>query len=685
MVSIEQTSRHSSLTIYHSTVIKYPTHIFKFTCTAGVPSFTKVADTVELCAYLGVSHGTTTSLNGKPGTGLFWVSDVNGYNLRVYNAVPSNPQLTLINHFQIPSVAKFTRPVFGNGRVYIGTTAGYLYGFGTLSNPPMNCSAPDFGTVDVQSSTVVKTINCTAKIAFKVTNVTTSNPFSVNGMSALPLAVAAGKMFSFQATFSPNTIGDLSAEAVIATINGATGYSTSTHLTLHGKGESVAPFLDLSPSTISFQAITGQQTGGLNQTLLLINSGDTLLTISGVQYSQESQTGPFTTITSFDSLKVGPFTFYNFPTTIQPNTPSIVTVNFDSSKTGNYSSYFVVNSDGGNRTFNITGVTGDAPVGLIEFQTMDGLGWVQYNPSVTFTFGNVTENQVRFLKLRVTNNASINASPLSLAVSKAPIGNGLINANNLVDLGEGTILAPGESATATLYCSPPKTQWNTDSYQGRAEWTMNMNDPTFGHQDIPFICNAVAEQAPPLLPDGNGQYRYLGCFKENNPGRQLKTQLYGSDQNTNAKCITACAAGNYVFCGTQYNRECWAGPTVPNLQVDEANCNFPCKGDVNEICGGNGIAGGAYISLFVDSLQGSGSGTGGGPFVNPGVGGYTSIGCYTESTTGRALPNGKTVASKTVANCVSACSGSSYKYAGVEYGGEVRGSSAENLAYANFR
>jgi hypothetical protein len=607
---------------------------------------------------------------------------VNGFNLRVYNAVPINGQMNLIKNFTISSVTKFTRPVFGNGRVYIGTTAGYIYGFGSTTKPSMTCTIPDFGIISIETPAAPTTVNCTATIAFKVTGIALENTtdFSLSGLPVFPLTVAAGQTFSFNATFSPTTVGAISADVAIATTNGVTGYSVSTLVSLLGTGQSIAPLLSVSPIMVSFQEITGEQSGGVNQTILFTNSGNSLLTISSIQSSPTSSTGPFTTSTTFATLQVGAFTFYNVPETIAPNGASTVTVNFDTSETGNFSSYLVVNSNGGNKVFSVNGTSGDAPVALVEFQTIDGLGWVQFQPGMNFTFGNVTENQTRSLKLRVTNNAPVDSADLSLQVSKAPFGVGIISANNLVDLDEGTLLGPGESATATLYCSVPKVQWNTDSYIGQAEWTMNVNDPTFGHQDIPFVCNAVAEQAPPLLPNGTGQYRYVGCFKENNPGRQLKTQIYGNDNNTIAMCVAACAAGNYAFCGTQYNRECWGGPTIPNLQVDDANCDFPCMGNINQICGGNGIgsnAGGAYISLFADSLQVGGNITApitpvGGPFVNPGVGGYTSIGCYTESTTGRALPYEKTVALKTVASCASACSSFSYIYAGLEYGGEVQ-------------
>jgi hypothetical protein len=133
---------------------------------------------------------------------------------------------------------------------------------------------------------------------------------------------------------------------------------------------------------------------------------------------------------------------------------------------------------------------------------------------------------------------------------------------------------------------------------------------------------------------------------------------------------------------------------IPSLKVDDMNCNYPCKGDIKQVCGGNGEGdgeGGAYISLFADSTTwdgnytrpdspgnnpgnpGNGGGNGGNPtpVTNPGVNGYKSIGCYTEATNGRALPNEAKPAKKTVALCVQACAANNYKYAGLEYAGEV--------------
>ncbi len=271
---------------------------------------------------------------------------------------------------------------------------------------------------------------------------------------------------------------------------------------------------------------------------------------------------------------------------------------------------------------------------------------------------------------------------MEITVSKPPFGvDGIIGAANHVDLAEGASLASGESATATLFCAAPKTQWNSDPYDGFAHWTLNTNDAVMGKQNIGFTCKAVAEQAAPLQPNGLGTYRYAGCFKENNPGRQLKTLLYGDNNNTNAKCIAACARAGYAYCGTQYNRECWGGPTIPVQQVDEASCNYPCTGDLNQYCGGNGFgvnAGGSYISLFATSSAPGGNGTAppppppaGGPTPPTGTAGYTLVGCYTEAKNGRALPNQIKPLNATVAGCIAAAAPKNYHYVGLEYGQEV--------------
>ncbi|MCJ1306581.1 hypothetical protein MMC25_000224 [Agyrium rufum] len=659
-------------------VIQYKTHVFKFSCTNGVPAFTHVADSPEVNAYiLGVGHGTVTSLNNQPGTGLVWTSDVEGSNLRIYNAIPVNGVMTEINSFVVPGTTKFTRPVFGDGIVYMGTTQGYFYGFGSPVNLPLNCTQQAFGSVNLKATSPAQTITCKAGIDVQVTGVGLSgNPnFAITPPANLPLSVPAGSSFSFSATFTPGTVGPLSSSALVNTTNSVGGYSISTPVKLSGTGQSQAALLNINPNTVSYDGvITGQVVGGTNSSIIILNAGNAVLTVTQFQYSTQSETGPWITanISADGNPSVGPFTFYGLPSSIPANSQTTVNINFNPTYSANFAAFVNVVTNGGTRVFDVVGTAGTYPNALLEFQTIDGSGWVEYDNTTAFTFGNVNENSIRSLKMRLTNNGSTSAAKLSVTVSKPPFGvPGIIGAVNQIDLAEGTSLGPGESATATLFCAVPKSQVNVPAYNGSAGWTLNTGDPNFGKQHIDFICEAVAPQAGPLFPNGTAIYNYTGCAIENNPGRQLKTQLYVSTNNTNEMCITACSQAGYIFSGSQYQTECWCGNVSPRQLTTDGDCNYACAGDGDEICGGNGINGdlGAYISLFADSTRFDGDITAPvGPFVNPGTAGFTSLGCYTEGSAGRALPNQQGVPAETVANCLKACAG--FGYAGVEYGGE---------------
>jgi iron transport multicopper oxidase len=73
------------------TPVGFPTQVYKLgKDAAGNPQFTLVAQTAENSAgRVGVGIPTITTLNGKPGTAILWVSDVDA-GLRAYNAVPQS-------------------------------------------------------------------------------------------------------------------------------------------------------------------------------------------------------------------------------------------------------------------------------------------------------------------------------------------------------------------------------------------------------------------------------------------------------------------------------------------------------------------------------------------------------------------------------------------------------------------
>ncbi|KAL8924101.1 MAG: hypothetical protein Q9208_004238 [Pyrenodesmia sp. 3 TL-2023] len=661
-------------------VIQYETHVFKFSCGPdGNPAFTKVADSPEKAAYvLGVGHGTTTSLNGQSGTGLYWMTDVDGFNLRIYKAVPSGGVLELIKTANVPGVTKFARPVFGDGRAYVGTTRGTLYAFGSPVNLPLTCTSPnDFGKTSIGNTSITRTIQCQANTYSQVKAITLNNTanFQISNLPTLPVDLPAGQNISFTAVFKPVAPGPLSVDVTVSTSSGDIKFSSKTPVSLKGIGTSANPLLAVNPNVVTFNGvIVGQSDGGAAESVIFSNVGDSLLTVQSLAYSIVSEKGPFITPNkTADGVQVGPFTFSNVPATIAGNTDSIVKISFNPKATGNYAVYVTVRSDGGTKIFDVFGTASSQPVALLEFQATDGSGrWVPYaNNTPPFTFGNVFEQQTKILKMRLTNKGAASAGALSVTVSKPPFGvAGIVGAQNGADLGEGTNLAAGASATADLYCSVPKSQVNVDSYKGTATWVMNTGDPNFGKQSIQFVCNAISEQVGPLAANGSAIYRYRGCYRENDPDRQLKIQLYGTDPTmTNDKCVAGCAAAGYAIAASEYVNECWCGNRMPKTLADEQDCNYACANNASQICGGNGyFHDHSHMSLFSN-----GNAQPPLPNVPPSVlqtiGAYKYSGCYTEGVGGRALADKQTASDEmTVATCSTFCS--DYNFFGIEYRSE---------------
>ena len=214
--------------------------------------------------------------------------------------------------------------MFGDGRVYIGTTKGFLYGFGSPVNLPINCTSPvDFGTANLNTPTASKTITCKANVGVTISNVSYvgDSNFVVSGLPTVPSTYAAGATFTMTAVFNPKAVGILSQDILITTSNGVAGYSTSTPITLRGTGQSVDALLRISPVTLAFEGvIAGGQVGGVNQSAIFTNLGNAALSISDIQYSIVGETGPFVAPNgTAANPKAGPFTFYGLPETIPGN------------------------------------------------------------------------------------------------------------------------------------------------------------------------------------------------------------------------------------------------------------------------------------------------------------------------------------------------------------------------------
>ncbi|TDZ74316.1 WSC domain-containing protein [Colletotrichum trifolii] len=165
-----------------------------------------------------------------------------------------------------------------------------------------------------------------------------------------------------------------------------------------------------------------------------------------------------------------------------------------------------------------------------------------------------------------------------------------------------------------------------------------------------------ALQAPNTTANG---YQYQGCFID--VGRTISAAVSTNQLMTNELCTKTCFDKSYTYAGTEWYGECYCGSALASggVLANEADCTTPCNGNATQPCGGPN-----RLSLYKTSLLV-------GPTVNPGIGDWTSIGCYAEGTTGRTLDHGIGVdGGMTVAKCTAACQAQNFILAGVEYSGE---------------
>lgn len=79
--------------------------------------------------YNFVGVPTVTSDQGKPGSGIVWVTDIDK-GLLAYKAVPENGTLVQLQLPEVEGAVKYSRPVFGDGRLYMVDGKGRLTALG---------------------------------------------------------------------------------------------------------------------------------------------------------------------------------------------------------------------------------------------------------------------------------------------------------------------------------------------------------------------------------------------------------------------------------------------------------------------------------------------------------------------------------------------------------------------------
>ncbi|RPH65739.1 MAG: choice-of-anchor D domain-containing protein [Myxococcaceae bacterium] len=396
----------------------------------GRPTLARVATAEDEFGF-GSSAPVVTSYGTSDGTALVWMvwmPDGSGQNaqLRAYDAVPDQGTLSLRFSFAVGTASKFNPPGIGDGRVYVGTREGKVFGFGAPVDQPLGSTPVNLGTVDVGSSTSGQVV-FTARRGVTVTGVSSTNADFTTGSPtpAFPATLAQGARLSIPVTFTPSRVGIRSTAIVVQ----ADGAPVSAPVT--GIGRSPTASLSIAPPVVSFggAAVNTQ----VNGTLTISNVGGAPLVINGVS----SPGAPF----SASGVPAG-------GSTLGPGQSVTVTFTFAPTEVGTFSDEVVVDTSAGQETVPLSGSAAIA-------------GNLVLNPT-SLQFGTVGVGQSKVLAFQLSNTGG---SRVTVTKSKPPgLGVGFTNTDNLQ---EGSTIDAGETRTLHVQFQPQQGGAATD------HWTIN--------------------------------------------------------------------------------------------------------------------------------------------------------------------------------------------------------------------
>jgi hypothetical protein len=198
--------------------------------------------------------------------------------------------------------------------------------------------------------------------------------------------------------------------------------------------------------------------------------------------------------------------------------------------------------------------------------------------------------------------------------------------------------------------------------------------PTPSQDPDPTPTPSPTAAVPTDIPDG---WDYYGCWIDNAQGRILAYQTADNPELTQASCVAACAAKGYSIAGMQYYTQCFCGNEVVNggkLADNENQCNTPCGGNANQMCGGPNRF--TIYSKGEPTVYGP-------PAPAPTVGNWKYQGCALDNVNDeRTFPWQLIFNNQTPKQCLDTCAKFGYAAAGMEYGIECYCGDPANIAAA---
>lgn len=423
----------------------------------GTPTLSLQATSAEAFGFSS-SAPVITSDGTTPGSALVWIvwapnGTGEGAQLRAYDPIPVNGEPVLRWSEPIGTSAKFALPGVGAGRLYVGTRDGHVIAFGSPVTPVLSGSTTVFPTTTVGDSRE-KTLTLTATEPLTLSSLSSSSSqFTIGTPSSpLPAELTTGQTIKIPITFSPVGSGPIGATLTATSTTGK-----KAMFGLSGIGQTLSPKLEATPPLVTFSGTSVGEPESAGATFR--NVGGTSLTINAVH------------------LPVPPFTVAGVPavgSTIAPGQSVTITVTFDPTETGHFSSEVGLETSGGTEAVGLSGSAGTP--GALEITK----GAIEYGP--------VTIGSSESKSFTITNTGG---TAVEVTKSKPPIGGAFAATTSL---SEGTTIEPQESLTETVQFTP------TVVGPATAVWVLNGKDTT-GLHEVEFAGDGVAAQTSTPSPE----------------------------------------------------------------------------------------------------------------------------------------------------------------------------------------
>ncbi|KAK3385615.1 Cupredoxin [Podospora didyma] len=232
-------------------------YAYKFGIVGGKPVFTQAGKSAMTFAGNGVP--TVTTLNGRAGTGIVWLADVN-QGLVAYKAVPEGGVLVPITlGVATGRLQKFQRPVFGNARVYSsGSNKLICVAGGTPPPLPSSSSTSSTSTKPTStstSSTSTKPSSTSSTTSSTSSTTTTSSSKSSSSSSSTKSSTSSSSSSSTKTststTSSSSTKSSSSSSSTKSSSSSSSSSSKSSSSSSSTKSSSSSPTTKTSSSSSS--------------------------------------------------------------------------------------------------------------------------------------------------------------------------------------------------------------------------------------------------------------------------------------------------------------------------------------------------------------------------------------------------------------------------------------------------